>query len=165
MSNHATWSTNVDHILAPCLPNHYLFDQSYVLPSVKNKSPCELIFKDTPKYNKLKPFGCLVYLWLKPYNPTKLESKSKPFIFIGYTSLQNAYKCFNVSINQGLCVIPFHFVETIFPYSRLIEEINHNPPSSIVHARNSVERSCSSKAVKILYGGRKWQKCLMSSGQ
>lgn len=65
--------------------------------NLKNKSPYELLFQKIPKFSKFHAFGCLCYPWLKPYNPTKLQPKSKPCVFIGYASLQNAYKCLDVS--------------------------------------------------------------------
>ncbi|KAJ0083678.1 hypothetical protein Patl1_29526 [Pistacia atlantica] len=62
-------------------------------PLLQNKSPFEALFGQRPNYHKLRKFGCLCYPLLKPYNTTKMETKSTPCIFLGYSPNQNAYKC------------------------------------------------------------------------
>lgn len=41
-------------------------------PLLKNKSPFEIMFKQRPNYLKLRIFGCLCYLWTKPFSTRKL---------------------------------------------------------------------------------------------
>ena len=63
-------------------------------PLLQNKSPYEALFGQKPNYLKLKKFGCLCYPLTRAYNSNKMEPKSKPCIFLGYSPTQNAYKCF-----------------------------------------------------------------------
>lgn len=37
------------------------------------QSPYEKLHNTSPSYHNLKPFGCLCFLWLRPYAPTKLH--------------------------------------------------------------------------------------------
>lgn len=62
-------------------------------PTLQNKSPYYCLFGQIPNYQKLRSFGCLCYPWHRPYNSHKLEPKSLPCIFVGYSSTQSAYYC------------------------------------------------------------------------
>ncbi len=62
-------------------------------PLLQNRSPYEALFGQKPNYLKLRKFGCLCYPLTRPYNFNKMEPKSKPCIFLGYSPTQNAYKC------------------------------------------------------------------------
>jgi len=65
-------------------------------PLLQNKSPFEVLFHQQPNYLKLRKFGCLCYPLIKPYNTCKLQPKSTPCVFIGYSPTQNAYKCIDL---------------------------------------------------------------------
>ena len=54
-------------------------------PTLQFSSPYEQIFATAPNYSKLKIFGCLCYPWLRPYSAHKLDTRSKPCVFIGYS--------------------------------------------------------------------------------
>ena len=63
--------------------------------SLQYFSPFELIFKKSPNHAKLCIFGCLCYPWLRSYSAHKLDVRSKPCIFLGYSLSQSAYICFD----------------------------------------------------------------------
>jgi len=65
------------------------------MPTTKlqNLSPYAVIFQHSPNYEKLRSFGCLCYPWLRPYTAHKLDPRSKPCIFLGYSLSQSAYLC------------------------------------------------------------------------
>lgn len=70
--------------------SHAFSTASYLInrlptPTLSNKSPYHCLFGSPPNYLKLRSFGCLCYPWLKPYTSHKLDPKSKPCIFIGYS--------------------------------------------------------------------------------
>ena len=62
-------------------------------PILSNQSPFQKLFHTDPNYQKLRTFGCLCYPWLRPYAPNKLDNRSTPCIFIGYSLTQSAYQC------------------------------------------------------------------------
>jgi len=69
-------------------------------PFLQHKSPFEALFDQTPSYLKLKKFGCICYPLTRPYNSNKMQPKSKACIFLGYSSTQNAYKCFDPHLQK-----------------------------------------------------------------
>ncbi|KAJ6861975.1 retrovirus-related pol polyprotein from transposon RE2 [Populus alba x Populus x berolinensis] len=95
-------------------------------------SPFELIFNTAPNYSKLKSFGCLCYPWLRPYSSHKLEPKSKPCVFMGYSLSQSAYLCFDPKTSKTYASRHVKFVESIFPYASLTSmSPGPNQPSGV----------------------------------
>jgi len=80
-------------------------------------SPYEYIFHRNPNFSKLKVFGCLCYPWLGPYTSPKLDPKSKPCVFLGYSLSQSAYLCFEKSTSKIHVSRHVQFVESVFPYN------------------------------------------------
>ncbi|KAH0711657.1 hypothetical protein KY289_007616 [Solanum tuberosum] len=82
-------------------------------------SPYFRLYGTLANYNKLRVFGCLCYPWLRPYNQNKLQPRSTPCIFLGYSQNQSAYKCYD-PVNSRL-YLSHHvdFVEHSFPYMSL----------------------------------------------
>ena len=66
---------------------------------------------------KLQVCGYLCYPWLRPYNSHKLESKSKPCVFIGYSLSQSAYIYLNPTTHKTYTSWHAKFVEPIFPFA------------------------------------------------
>jgi hypothetical protein len=52
---------------------------------IDNLSSLEHLFKAPPNYSMLKIFGCACWSYLRPYNKCKLEFRSKPCVFLGYS--------------------------------------------------------------------------------
>lgn len=86
-------------------------------PTISLQSPYQKLFQTNPNYSKLKTFGCLCYPWLRPYNSTKLEPKSSPCVFIGYSLTQSAYFCLQPQTQRIYVSRHVRFDETIFPFS------------------------------------------------
>ena len=86
-------------------------------PTLNMSSPYELIFRQSPNFSKLKVFGCLCYPWLGPYASHKLDLKSQPCVFLGYSLSQNVYLCFNKATNKMHVLRHVQFVESVFPYA------------------------------------------------
>ena len=88
-------------------------------PTLNLSSPYEKIFSTSPNYSKLKSFCCLCYPWLRPYTTTKLEPRSKPCVFLGYSLTQSAYYCLDPSTSKIYVSRHVKFVESVFPFSHL----------------------------------------------
>ncbi|KAJ9538837.1 hypothetical protein OSB04_031570 [Centaurea solstitialis] len=99
------------------------------LPTVtlQHKSPYQCLFGSPPNYLKLRSFGCLCYPWLRPYAQHKLDTRSLPCIFVGYSSTQSAYYCLDPTTHKIYVSRHVRFVETSFPYNQLVS--NQTPSS------------------------------------
>ncbi|GMI81878.1 hypothetical protein HRI_001857100 [Hibiscus trionum] len=77
-------------------------------------SPYEKMFKKEPNYNFMRIFGCQCYPLTRPYNQNKLQFRSKPCLFLGYSSTQHGYKCLDA---EGKLIVSRHvqFNEGCFP--------------------------------------------------
>ena len=85
------------------------------------QSSFEVLFNIKPDYNKLHSFGCLCFPWLKPYTKNKLQPRSKPCIFLGYSMSQHAYFCLEPLSNRIYVSRHVNFVENSFPYESIIK--------------------------------------------
>lgn len=103
------------------------------LPSTTNfnKSPYTLITKKEPDYKALKPFGCVCYPCLRPYNQHTMQFHNTRCVFLGYNNSHKGYKCLN---SHGRVFISRHVVfnENHFPFhdgflntKRPLEEITN----------------------------------------
>lgn len=89
-----------------------------LMPSkvIKNDSPLHRLFGTNPNYAFLKSFGCLCFPCLRSYNSHKLEFRSVPCVFIGYSPNHKGYKC--LDSHTGRVYISRHvwFDEMVFPF-------------------------------------------------
>lgn len=90
-----------------------------ITPTLSDKSPFHCLFFKPPNYLKLKCFGCLCYPWLRPYAQHKLDTRSLPCIFIGYSATQSAYYCLDPTTHKIYISRHVRFLENEFPYSTL----------------------------------------------
>lgn len=82
--------------------------------------PFHALYKSSPDYSLLKPFGCCCFPWLRPYASNKLVPRSTPWIFLGYCSATKGYRCLDPSTNRVYISRHVKFLETDFPYSTLL---------------------------------------------
>ncbi|KAL9463126.1 hypothetical protein AB3S75_001014 [Citrus x aurantiifolia] len=108
-------------------------------PTFQYYSPYKKIFEAKPNYTKLKIFGCLCYPWLRPYKVHKLESNSKPCVFLGYSISQSAFLCLDTSSSKVYVSRHVKFLESIFPF------VHQKPQESIEIKQNSHLVSSSPK--------------------
>ena len=65
-------------------------------PNLDFHSPYQKLFTKAPNYNRLRVFGCQCFPWLRPYTQIKMEYRSKPCVFLGYSTTQSAYFCLHL---------------------------------------------------------------------
>ncbi|CAA7017709.1 unnamed protein product [Microthlaspi erraticum] len=86
-------------------------------PTIENHTPYEKLFQQPPNYLKLRVFGCFCFSWLRPYTSHKLDERSKPCTFIGYSLTQSAYLCLDPASGRVYMSRHVQFVETSFSFA------------------------------------------------
>lgn len=107
-------------------------------PIINMISPFKVLYKSKPDYNKLHSFGCLCFPCLKPYMKNKLQPRSKPCIFLGYSLYQHAYFCLEPLSNRIYVSRHVNFMENSFPYPSII---NSSSTCHLIPSRDSVVHS------------------------
>ncbi|GJW16872.1 retrovirus-related pol polyprotein from transposon TNT 1-94 [Tanacetum coccineum] len=85
-------------------------------PLLKNKSPFELLFNQHPQYDNFRTYGCQVFPYLRDYSQHKLEPRSIPCIFIGYSLQHKGYRCLDLTTSRVFVSRHARFNETVFPF-------------------------------------------------
>ncbi|KAJ0612890.1 putative RNA-directed DNA polymerase [Helianthus annuus] len=100
---------------------HFAFDTAVYLinrmPSRNNDrlSPFEHLFKRKPDFSFLRVFGCRCYPHLRPYNKHKMDFRSSPCIFLGYSPSHYGYRCLDPSSDRIYIARHMRFNEHDFP--------------------------------------------------
>lgn len=81
-----------------------------------NMSLYEILFDKPPKYDMLKPFGCLYYASTLKRERMKLDPKANPCIFIGYAKSQKGFKLYDLKTKIMFVSRDVRFPEKLFPY-------------------------------------------------
>ncbi|RVX17932.1 Retrovirus-related Pol polyprotein from transposon RE1 [Vitis vinifera] len=118
------------------LPQPFTLINRMPTPTLNLLSPYEKIFGTPPNYSKLKIFGCLCYPWLRPYSSHKLDSSSKPCIFLGYSLTQNAYFCYDPSTSNFLFLASLVPPSAVHPQQQLQCEASAPVTSHLSLANN-----------------------------
>ncbi|KAD4586624.1 hypothetical protein E3N88_24225 [Mikania micrantha] len=84
-------------------------------PILDFQCPYFILYNQKPTYDKLKPFGCLCYPWLRPYAKSKLHPRSEKCLFLGYSSSKSAYKCYDYTNRRLYHSRHVEFIESEFP--------------------------------------------------
>ena len=74
-------------------------------------SSFENLFHTIPDLSKLRVFCCLRFLWLRPYSYHKIDPKSSPCVFLGYSLTQSVFLGNSQLPRPPTCPtspIPFH---------------------------------------------------------
>ncbi|KAM1411727.1 hypothetical protein ACFXTH_024342 [Malus domestica] len=96
-----------------------------------SQSPWEILFHKPPDYSRLKVFGCRCFPWLKPYVHSKLDSKSKSCIFLGYSLQHKGYRCLDPQTGRIYISRHVQFDESTYPFHTI------SPPAAAIQDSTS----------------------------
>ena len=85
-------------------------------PTLKGKSPYEVLFKRKPNYNHLKVFGSLCYAHNHDKHRDKFSTRAHRCIFLGYSHGQKGYKVYDLEREKVFVSRDVIFYETEFPF-------------------------------------------------
>lgn len=74
----------------------------------------------------------MCFPWLHPYAPNKLENRSLPCVFLGYSLTQSGYQCLDPVSGRVYISRHVRFNETVFPYRTLITPAPLPKPQDLV---------------------------------
>ncbi|KAK9051887.1 hypothetical protein SSX86_028515 [Deinandra increscens subsp. villosa] len=101
---------------------HFAFDTAVYLinrmPSRTNSStsPFQHLFKRTPDYTFLRVFGSQCFPHLRPYNQHKMDFRSAPCVFLGYSPAHHGYRCLDPVTDRVYISRHVRFNESCFPF-------------------------------------------------
>jgi len=95
-------------------------------PVLNNKTPFECLLKFTPDYAFLRTFECLCFPFLRPYNAHKLDFRSTPCVFLGYSTSHVGYRSLDLSSKRIYLARHVRFHENVFPLDKT-EQIAATP--------------------------------------
>ena len=104
-----------------------------VTPVLHGDSPYHKLFQQHFNYLKLRVYGCLCYPCLRPYTKHKLQPRSAPCVFIGYSLTQSAYLCLHRETGCIYTSRHVQFLETEFPFATPITTPTPDRPTTPDH--------------------------------
>ncbi|GKA32283.1 putative RNA-directed DNA polymerase [Tanacetum coccineum] len=128
--------TGLTLLAQACVPQrfwHYAFDTAvYLINRMPSRTSTtshrfEHIFKRSPDYSFLHVFGCLCFPHLRPYNHHKMDFRSTPCVFLGYSPSHHGYRCLDISTERLYIARHVRFNEAQFPFD--IPKTTSPPPS------------------------------------
>lgn len=100
-------------------------------PLLKHKSPHQLLFGKDPNYLDMKPFGCAVFPYLRPYNRHKFAFRSSLCVYLGQIPTHSVYHCLDLATSRIYLARHIKFNITLFPFqSRQTTTSPHTDTSS-----------------------------------
>ncbi|KAG8499662.1 hypothetical protein CXB51_006097 [Gossypium anomalum] len=90
-------------------------------PVLQGQSPYQVLYGKEPTYDHLRVFGCCCFPYLRPFLSHKLDFRSQPCTFLGYSSQHKGYYCLTP---DGKMIISRHVVfdEQRFPFSSAVKD-------------------------------------------
>ena len=78
---------------------------------LEGRAPFEVLNEYKPSLEHMRVFGCLCYVMVPGELRNKLQARSTKAMFIGYSSSQKGYKCYDPDTRRVLVSREVKFVE------------------------------------------------------
>jgi len=85
-------------------------------PVLNNQSPYHVLYNTLPDINSFKVFGCLCYASTLQAHRTKLQSRARKYIFLGYKSGYKGFVLYDLNTKEIFISKNVTFHESILPY-------------------------------------------------
>uniref|UniRef100_A0A0D2ZWQ2 Retroviral polymerase SH3-like domain-containing protein n=1 Tax=Brassica oleracea var. oleracea TaxID=109376 RepID=A0A0D2ZWQ2_BRAOL len=89
---------------------------------LKDQAPFDVLNKHKPSVDYLKVFGCLCFVLVPGELRNKLDARSTKAMFIGYSTTQKGYKCYDPETRRVLISRDVKFIEAIGYYEEKNQE-------------------------------------------
>ncbi|XP_021747642.1 uncharacterized protein LOC110713506 [Chenopodium quinoa] len=86
------------------------------LKVLNHETPFSKLYMKQANLTHLRTFGCLCYVSTSKVGRTKLDSRAKPCVFLGYSSSQKGYKVLDLETYKMFVSRDIHFHEKHFPF-------------------------------------------------
>lgn len=96
-----------------------------------------------PKYQFLRVFGSLCYPWLRPYAQNKLEAKSKPCFYLGFSVPYHNHIFFDPIGSKVYISRDVIFCESIFPFTTLFSKLPKRSPGMSLDVISTTKQACT----------------------
>ncbi|XP_010480845.1 PREDICTED: uncharacterized protein LOC104759633 [Camelina sativa] len=124
-----------DDVLAAC----YLINRTPT-KILKDLSPFEVLTNDKPTFDHLRVFGCVCYVLRPGELRDKLDAKSTKAMFLGYSTTQKGYKCYEPTTRRVLVSRDVKFMETQGFYDEKNWDELRNLSDPDTHANDHTEQ-------------------------
>ncbi|KAG8477106.1 hypothetical protein CXB51_030102 [Gossypium anomalum] len=101
-------------------------------PVLQGQSPYQKLYGCAPQYDHFRVFGCCCFPYLRPFQHHKLDFRSQPCTFLGYSSQHKGYYCLTP---DGSVIISRHVVfdEHRFLFSHSPVSATGSSPSNVTY--------------------------------
>ena len=96
-------------------------------PLLQNKSPYEILHKTSPTYDHIRVFGSLCYASSGHLHSDKFGSRSRCYVFIGYSTNYKGYHLFDLHDHTIFISRDIIFYENIFPFRATHDSTSPQP--------------------------------------
>ena len=106
-------------------------------------SPYEVLNNLRPSLDHIRVFGCVCFVFVPGEQRNKLEARSTKAMFLGYSTTQKGYKCYNAETNRVLISRDVKFLESKSYFDEgtwdAIKDIASNPSDRADSLRRILE--------------------------
>ncbi|KAA3482658.1 Retrovirus-related Pol polyprotein from transposon TNT 1-94 [Gossypium australe] len=114
---------------------------------LKGQSPFKVLHDQDPIYDHLRVFECCCFLYLCPFLFHKLDFRSQPCIFLGYSSQHKGYQCLTPD-RKVILSLHVMFDENHFPFPKTVSGSSSSRPCVSIYVPIVASRPTESSLIR-----------------